>query len=297
MEPQVARFDRKIPQYRFYSNFCGEFRAIFIGNQAWINRVDVSRFTDLEPNVISQIAGESRTVSIPNSGLSYPDNPSGSEMYIRLDTVCKLLRVTETAHDPAWSLERWLSEELLSPPAQLESGRYVNMSTLHQMLGKHFDYSVWVGELVSKHNVVLERVWLDMHYDRTADLKLLLTEAYEIAIREGGTASMLAAILIREGGFFHGGALAEPVDATLSRFFGLVPDRSGRIEARKVHEFTNAALTFDAWVEEQELKHPARAVNLALRNDLITLDEAVNRGLWNDRLDFYPECWESFEPR
>jgi hypothetical protein len=122
---------------------------------------------------------------------------------------------------------------------------------------------------------------------------MLLTEAYEIARREEDLAAKIPCILIREGGYFHNGPLGETVESTLKRFEGLVPDESGRVEARKVHEFTNAKETFEAWVEAEQLKQPKGITNLTLHSEYITLDEAENRGLWRSRPFTYREF--SFE--
>ena len=291
----TAGHSARIPQHRYHGDFHGELRAIILGTQAWINLTDVVGFSHLKPAWISEIAGKSRLVSIPDSGLSNPDNPKGTQVYVLFDAVSKLLRAIERGRDLARELENWVNHDLMSESAQLKSGRYVKLSTLHQMLGKHVDFTVWLSRLFHTHLVLLTRVWGDPRRGSATDPNILLTEAYAIAKAEEDPAAMIPCILIREGGYFHKGALGETVEATLKRFQGLVPDRSRRVEARKVHEFTNATATFEDWVKTEELKQPQGITSITLHSKLMTLDEAEDRGLWTNNSFPYPEWFAGFE--
>ncbi len=279
-----------IRQHRYYGPREGEFRMIIIGTQVWINLADVSRFTVLAEPVITTIAGSSRTVAIPNSALSNADNSGGSETYVRFDAVGKLLQATEFGGRTVESLEQWISQDLITPANQLKFGHFVRATTLHKMLGQHLDFPTWVGDIRWKNPRSLNHldVWSDRHPGD--DFQIVLTEALAIALREGGPAGEITAMLIRDGGGFHNGKVTESADDTLKRFQGLVPDRSGRVDARAVHAFIRDSGSFDAWVQALEGSCSPDKPGPELYEERISLHEADRRGLWQNRLNYRAQC-------
>ena len=284
----------KLIQFRYYELFVGEFRAVMIGNQVWINLGDFSRRSHLEKEVISRIAGTSRTVSIPNSDVADAESTDGMTEYIRFDSVFKLLHATEYQSHMAATLLQWISRGLLSPKCQLETGRFVHASTLHQLFGRHLDFSAWVTEVFSKNRGTLPRIEHSYNQEPIDDFKILLTEAREIVKREGGFAGKILRILIREGGFLHNGATTESMDDTLKRFLGLMQDRSGLVQARKVHEFINGSGPFEAWVRAEEQEPDYNHSASTIHDEFISQEEAHRRLRWNNGLS-YPELHTGYK--
>jgi hypothetical protein len=157
------------------------------------------------------------------------------------------------------------------------------------MLGQHMSFSDWVSATDSKDSsIAFRKEILTANGTEPGDFKVPLTEALEIAKREGGPAGELVSILIRDGGFLHGGPVTEPIDSTLRRLQGLMPDHLGRVSARCVHKFTNKGEPFEAWVEAEE---KSGSENSTLRDELISLDEAEIRGIWDTNTRYYCEMW------
>ena len=59
----------------------------------------------------------------------------------------------------------------------------------------------------------------------------------------------ITAILLTDGGYLHRGKIVESPNATLKRFKGLIPDRHGWVQLRKIWEFLNLPDSFKDWYE------------------------------------------------
>ena len=280
----------KLRRWRCYRKDLGEVCVVFLGTRAWLNLSDITRITRFNSGLITEVVGKSQAITIPCSDLSNSDGNSGSEVYILAEAFFRLLKASDYPLERSKALESWI-EGLQCPRRQLASGRFVYASTLHRMLRQHMPFQYWIRNLTRIQpgpvELMLENDPAHQYEPEGNDHRVPLTKALEIAKLVGGDAGRLVSILIQDGGFQHGGHAAESMNATLLRFQGLMPDHLGRVNARCVHEFTNKREPFEVWVEQQAklngYYYPP------LRYELITLDEAESRGIWdtNKRACYY----------
>ena len=255
---------------------------VFLGTRAWLNLSDITRITRFNSGLITEVVGKSQAITIPCSDLSNSDGNSGSEVYILAEAFFRLLKASDYPLERSKALESWI-EGLQCPRRQLASGRFVYASTLHRMLRQHMPFQYWIRNLTRMQpgpvELMLENDPAYQYEPEGNDHRVPLTKALEIAKLVCGDAGRLVSILIQDSGFQHGGHAAESMNATLLRFQGLMPDHLGRVNARCVHEFTNKREPFEVWVEQQAklngYYYPP------LRYELITLDEAESRGIWD----------------
>jgi hypothetical protein len=282
---QVAKSDKPM-QHRYYHPDLGELRGVVIGTRFWVNMSDTSRFTSLPEEVVSRIAYASGTIEIPNVDVYNADEHQGTERYILFDVVINILQAMQPSDYLVTSLEQWVNNDIFKLSRQLDSGSYVHASTLHPMLGRHLEFQVWCEELRFKvpYSIFDIEHYIEDEFD--FDFKIPLTVARDIAQHHKSFAGEITHNLICDGGFFHNGSIGEPADATLKRFVGLIPDRFGRVEARKVHEYASTSESFDEWVL-QCVKTCAPDDLSNIHDEIITLREADCRGLWRSCITAY----------
>ena len=209
--------------HRYYSPADGEFRALIIGTHVWFNVADVRRFSHLDVAGIVQIAGPERMVIIPNADVFNADDHGGVSQYVVFDAVHKLLSAMWFGSNTADSLEQWISRDILSPANQLKSGNCVHAAMLHQVLGKHLEFATWVDRILSKNPHALSHLDFRLNIRPGEDFEIPLTEAFDIAQREGSYAGIIVSNLLRDGGYFHDGPVAETADAMLDRYRVVMP--------------------------------------------------------------------------
>jgi hypothetical protein len=238
----------RIPLHRLYNSTTGEIRAVVIGTQVWILAHDVANSILLDINVVLRMAGEARTLRIPNSKIQSACCPGRVGTYVRSDAVEKLIAALPCGDDCLASLRNWIEADLLNPANLLTRSGDVLASTLHLMLGYHLPFNIWRDQIEQKYWDVLEQCeGIVGQYREVVDYRIPVTHAHHIATKEGTFAGLLTARLLKVGGYFHGGPIHESADSALKRFRGLVPDRKGRVRVRKIWELLNESMPFAEW--------------------------------------------------
>lgn len=237
----------KINVGRNFDECYGAVLGFRYGSHMWLQLLGLSMRTVCAPEFIAKIAGKGRLLAC--DGLAVHNSLGGkyAATYVRSDVVGALVggRAYEFATVFAWSkllplkLEKWL------PPA--DSSASVGLAVLYQILQPSARFESWIYELEHRFTTMWPLI------DEQELMAIPAGLARDIAQAHGGFVGRMVAYLVADGGYFHGGSLAETPDQTLHRFRGLAPDEHGHVEARKVWEFLNCPYAYDDWLEYHTL--------------------------------------------
>ncbi len=239
----------QIPQHVHYDSWEGEYLVVWIGTQLWFRVEDISYCTHFSPAVVMQMAGKERTLKLPDSKVYPLFDTGGEKAYVRADAVERLIAAMPQRPYATDQFVIRIIKAYRAPQRRWMYDESVKASTLHRMLGAHLDFKVWSSEMLHKHHKLICADNSVCSWGDDEDFKISLHLALDMAAKEGTFAGDITALLLTDSGYLHGGPIDETPDASLERFVGLVPDRHGRVQIRKLWELSNTEESFEDWYQ------------------------------------------------
>ena len=239
----------QIPQHVHYDSWEGEYPVVWIGTQLWFRVEDISYCTHFSPAVVMQMAGKERTLKLPDSKVYPLFDTGGEKAYVRADAVERLIAAMPQRPYATDQFVIRIIKAYRAPQRRWMYDESVKASTLHRMLGAHLDFKVWSSEMLHKHHKLICADNSVCSWGDDEDFKISLHLALDMAAKEGTFAGDITALLLTDSGYLHGGPIDETPDASLERFVGLVPDRHGRVQIRKLWELSNTEESFEDWYQ------------------------------------------------
>lgn len=272
----------QIAHRRFYDPAEGEVRAVLLGTQVWLLAADVASRTGFDEDVLLKIAGDERTLWIPDGKVHRHRTLAREDGYIRFDVIEKFSEALASPLSILEDLSAWVENDLLDSAEHAERGGHVSGRSLHRMLGGHLPLDTWLYQT----SFASDRQFFEVmgccyaRKDQATDIKIPLSTACKVAKETKSFIGIATKTLLREGGYLHGGPIDESATATLARFVDLVPDHRGFVKLRKLHEFLSPAEGYDEWIA----KGLARGNSLGVppNNEFVSISSSWCIDNWSD---------------